>query len=825
MRKTLHATAVLFAYTSVSLAGSSHAATTPNPAGSNSKGWAYSPVQAPTLPRVADERWVLTPVDRFVLQKLEEKHLKPSRDAEREAYIRRATLDAWGLIPTPEEVSAFVNDKSPKAYEKLVDRLLASPRYGERWGRRWLDLTRYADSDGYNADGTRPNIWRYRDYVIQAYNEDKPYDRFIKEQLAGDELWPDSHEARIATGFLRNYPDEINARDLNLKQVEVATDLTNTVGSVLLATTVACAACHNHKFDKISQKEYYQLQSYFVNASAQDDILAAQGKERETFLAQQARWEEATKEIRDRQTEILKPVIKKLEDDRLQGFTPATREAIEKPAEQRNAYERWIYNRSLWTLSGRTRNAVNTLKTKDKEGYAEYQKLDAKLKEFDHLKPKHPGFISAMVELGKDTPATYVLANGIYDRHLEEVQPGVPALLGGNSPEIKPTDRSSGRRTAIANWIVSPDNPLTARVYVNRVWAQYFGKGIVETLGDFGKQGAKPTHPELLDHLASEFVKGGWKLKPLQREILLSHTYRQASIPRADVAKVDPANKLLATFPRQRLDAEQIRDSLIYAAGLLNEKQGGPSVFPPVPKSFNSALNAANFWKTSDDPHDYYRRSVYTFVRRNSPYPFLDSFDWANPQLVHQTREVTTTAPQALALLNSDLVFEWSRALAGRVEKEAGKDDKQKIDRIYSILYSRKPSDSERTALLAFWKQQESAALKKLQAGKSVPQVIGYGITAEAANGLDRAYQSLYGRKADRLEQVAFQQFIDSQRKLQASKGGGGDEDGGADIASDAGSEAGKQKGSDKRTVLAHQAGLVSLVHTLANANEFVYRF
>ncbi|HEY8975794.1 MAG TPA: DUF1549 and DUF1553 domain-containing protein, partial [Burkholderiaceae bacterium] len=729
------------------------------------RAWAYTPVQKPAVPAVKQAAWVRTPLDAFVLAKLEAKGLTPSPDADRATFIRRATLDAWGLIPTPEDVKAFVNDKSPKAYEKLVDRLLASPHYGERQGRRWLDLTRYADSDGYNADGTRPNIWRYRDYVIASFNQDKPFNRFVQEQIAGDELWPDRNEALIATGFLRNFPDEINARDLNLKKQEVANDLTDTVSSVFLGTTLGCAQCHDHKFDKISQKEYYQFQAFFVNASWNDDVKALEGPAKAEWLARQARWEAATKDIRDQQDALLRPVIEKLESDRLSGFVPDTRASITKPEAERDAYDRWIYHRNLWTLSGRTRNALADLKKKDKDGYAKYQALDEQLKAFDAIKPKDPGNISTMSELGhSDAPRTYVLFKGIYDRRLDEVQPGFPSLLTDAKPQIVPTATSSGRRSAVANWLVSPDNPLTARVFVNRQWAQVFGNGIVESVSDFGKMGTKPTNPELLDYLSAEFVQDGWSVKKLQREILLSHTYRQSSSPRSDAEKVDPTNKLLWAFPRQRLEAEEIRDSLLEASGLLEDKLGGPAVFPPLPAG-TQAPNR-NFWITSDNPHDANRRSVYVFIRRNLPYPLLDTFDWANPQIVHNKRDVTTTAPQALALINSDLVYGWSKALAGRVIKEQPKaSDSARIDRVYEILYSRKPDAFEKTRLLAFLKTQQELEARQLAGGKKVNLPEGYGVAPSLESQVDRLYKVAYGREPDRFEQAALVEFIEKQKQ------------------------------------------------------------
>jgi hypothetical protein len=775
------------------------------------KAWAYQPVVRPDVPPVKNARWVRTPVDAFILAKLDAAGLVPSPEADRATFIRRATLDTWGLLPTPDEVRAFEKDHSKQAYEKLVDRLLASPRYGERWGRRWLDLARYADSDGYNADGPRPNIWRYRDYVIKAFNDDKPYDRFVKEQLAGDELWPTEKEALIATGFLRSFPDEINARDLNLKKQEVANDLTDTVGSVLLGSTIGCAQCHNHKFDKITQKEYYQLQSFFVNASWNDDVPADDAAWAD-YQKKKAKYDAATKDIQAKMDAILQPVIDKLENDRLSGFVPETRVSISKPENEQNAYDRWIYHRNLWTMQGRTRNAVNRLKEKDPAKYVEYSDLEADLKKFDKQKPKEPGYISTMTELGhSDAPPTYVLFKGIYDRKLEEVQPGFPALFTDEKPDIKPTDTSSGRRTALANWIVSGKNPLTARVFVNRVWGQYFGKAIVESVGDFGKMGTKPTHPELLDYLADSFVHdGSWSVKALQRQILLSATYRQSSANREDVNAKDPQNKLLAVFPRQRLDAEEIRDSLLQAAGLLDETVGGPPVYPPQPQLANQAGQNENSWKTSDNPRDQNRRSVYVFVKRNNPYPLLDTFDWANPQVVHGKRDVTTTAPQALALINSDLVFGWSQVLAGRVIREAGDKDAARIEQLYQVLYSREPTKAETKTLLAFLDSQQKLLAAQIAAGKPVVAPDGYGDNPRIGVQVDQLFKTLYGREADRYERASLVTFLDKQPKT-------------ADASAPDAAAPAHSPEEDARA--ARAAAFVDLAHALANSNEFSYRF
>jgi Protein of unknown function (DUF1553)/Protein of unknown function (DUF1549) len=780
--------------------------------------WSYQPIANPVIPSVQQKQWVRTPIDAFVLAKLEANSLKPSQDADRATFIRRATLDTWGVVPTPEEVQAFVNDRSSKAYEKLVDRLIASPKYGERWGKRWLDLTRYADSDGYNADGTRPNAWRYRDYVINSFNNDKPYDQFVKEQLAGDELWPNRQEALIATGFLRNYPDEINARDLNLKKQEIATDLTDTVSSVLLGATVGCAKCHDHKFDKISQREYYQMQAFFSNASARDDVLAVNDKQREEYETKLAAYNEATKDVREKMDQLIKPTIDKLEADRLQGFVPQTRESIEKSADDRNAYDKWIYYRSLWTLVGRTRNAETRMKEKDKESYEKYQTLKAELKTYDHLKPAFPGNFSTIFELGPQSPPTNILASGIYDRLLDEVQPAFPAAFTSEKPNIVPTATSSGRRTALAEWIVSEKNPLTTRVFVNRVWSQYFGHGISDSVSDFGKQGEKPINPELLDYLASSFVKQDhWSIKQLNRRILLSSVYRQSSAPNEQGIAVDPNNRLLSYFPRQRLDAEQIRDSLLAVSGLLNEKRGGPPVMPPAPANFLLGNNR-NAWTNSDDPREQNRRSVYVFIRRNMPYPMLETFDGANPNTVHNRRDVSTTPTQALTLINSDLVYKWSQALAGRVIREAGDNESAQVEHLFEILFARKPDQDEKSKLLAFWDSQQKVLEKQASAGKKISLPEGYGVSTAAYSQIDRVYQDLYGRTADRYERAALVDYLSNQHD-KLSKGGSSDDD---NFGSDDNESNGAKRDGGK---LARAAAFVDLTHALSNSNEFSYRF
>ncbi|ATG89855.1 hypothetical protein MKLM6_1612 [Methylomonas koyamae] len=578
----------------------------------------------------------------------------------------------------------------------------------------------------------------------------------------------------IATGFMAQFPDNANSRDLVQRKYQITTDITDTVGKVVLGQTLECARCHNHKFDKISQKDYFSLQSFFANVAPVDNIPAKKGAIEVAYDQQWAKWEEATKDIRAKQ----KAIIDTHREDALkyhkERYLTDSRAAIFKPKEQWTAQDRWVNHRltnvteeaSLQAYF-REKGESSDPKFQNKEiaaQWAELDKLNKELRKFNDLKPKTTSnTISAMTELGHaDAPPSFVFAQGDHEKPLEEVQPAFPPAITDEKPDIKPLPFSSGRRSALAKWIASPTNPLTARVYVNRVWDQYFGHGIVETVSDFGKAGQKPTNPELLDYLAAKFVKDGWSIKSLHREILLSSVYRQASDYREDVHQADAENKLLAVFPRQRLEAEQVRDSLLAAAGKLEEKVGGPSVYPPLPKNIN-ATNSANVngdpaWKTSKDDKDHNRRSLYIFTRRSLPYPILDSFNMASPQEAHSKREVTTTPLQALTLFNSELIFDWSKSLAGRVINEAGLDESDRLDKLYQILFGRNANDDEKDSLQAFLDDQENVIRKKVATGK---------FEVNVPNGLKENIQ------------------IDPVRA----------------------------------------AAFVDLVHVVANSNEFIYRF
>ncbi|WP_159730835.1 DUF1549 and DUF1553 domain-containing protein [Methylosinus sp. Ce-a6] len=694
--------------------------------------WAWQPVYQPFAPNVQNKNWAHSSFDPFVLSKIEARGLAPAPESDRATFIRRATLDAWGLIPTPEEVAAFESDVSPDAYEKLVDRLLASPRYGERQARFWLDLARYADSAGFQNDNARPNMFRYRDYVIKSFNDDKPYSQFIREQIAGDEIAPGDQEVLVATGFLAGYPDNSNSRDLVQRKYQITTDIVDTVGQAILGATVGCARCHNHKTDKFTQKDYYSLQAFFANTAFDEKAPAKKGEAEADFQKDQAVYNEATKAIRARQKEIIDSVREAALKYHKERYLTDSREAIFKPKEQWNALDRWVNHRLVAVtddnaLAGFLRYAADDKSAPEHSAEIvkkaeEYQKLTQELRKFVNLRPTKGSLnFTAATELGhSDSPPTHILFVGNHEKPLDEVQPAFPEGITSELPDIKPTATSSGRRTALADWLVGEKNPLTARVFVNRAWNQYFGKGIVGTVSDFGKAGDKPTNQELLDHLAFTFVKDGWSVKKLHRSILLSATYRQSSDYREAVAKADPENKLLAVFPRKRLEAEEIRDSILVASGRLNERVGGPSVFPPIPANLTGGgnFNQDPAWITSKDPQDHTRRSLYIFTRRSLPYPLLETFDMANPQQIHSKRDVTTTPLQALTLYNSDLVFQWSQALAGRVIEEAGENEAAQLERLYLVLFGRKPTEPEVSALHAFLEQHQKTIVAKAENGK-----------------------------------------------------------------------------------------------------------
>ena len=692
--------------------------------------WAFQPVGRPPAPATRGPQQIPNPIDAFVAARLGAQGLSLAPPAGRVELIRRVHFDLVGLPPTPAEVDAFLNDSAPDAYERVVERLLASPHYGERWGRHWLDLARFAESDGFEQDVTRPNAWRYRDYVISAFNADKPYDRFVQEQIAGDELWPDSVEARIATAFNRHYAEEGNQKDLLLARQETLDDITKVVGSTFLGLTFECARCHDHKFDPIPQKDYYRLQAFFANVNHDDRFPIVSAAERRDYERELAAWESATESIWAEMAELLMPHRNYTPEQLLARYPDYVIEAIKTPAGERSSIQAWMSSllatkdcgtcplRPKPYLDRSFRSVVKKLGPDDRRRFDELDEVLAKLK---HLKPPEIARGMGIVDVGADAPPTRVLGGGLYTNPLEEVQPGFLSILDPEPARVEPVaqPRTTGRRAALSRWLTDPANPLVARVMANRIWQHHFGTGIVASSSDFGVMGERPTHPELLDWLAAEFVESGWSVKRMHRLIVTSSTYRQSArvadhepAPEAGSADgmsvrgsdADPANRLLWHFPVKRLEGEIVRDAALSAAGILNRAVGGPSVFPALPAGVTAP---AGGWK-ADAPPASYRRGVYVFVKRNAPYPMLDAFDFPDTHEPCARRYQSTTAPQALTLLNAAESQAWARAFARRVERLAGLDAGRQVETAYRLAYSRQPDPWERDSALTFLNRQRA---------------------------------------------------------------------------------------------------------------------
>ena len=621
--------------------------------------WAFMKRTAPVIPAfstAADRAWVKNPVDAFILQRLQKAGLKPSAPADRVTLIRRLYFDLIGLPPSPREVADFLADKSPDAYQKIVERLLASPHYGERWGQHWLDIARFAETDGFEYDTHRNDAWRYRDYVIRAFNTDKPYDRFLTEQLAGDEISPGDDELLVAAGFNRLGPLRKNAgnQEVASSRNEVLTEMTNAVGSAMLGVTLGCARCHNHKFDPVRQSDYYRLQAFFATAYDKD-IIKATPEEQTAWKAKAAPIEQEMKKI----------------------------------------------SASMKDLQGRTDAASLDLK-------------EALTKQLEVLQDQMPVPLPALHSVGnapEKRSAIHLLARGEYTAKGARVgMRPLGVLLPDGAPELPETIAKP--RAELAKWVVAPENPLTSRVMVNRIWQYHFGRGIVATSNDFGRMGARPTHPELLDYLANEFVSGGFSIKRIHRLILDSQTYQQASQPPGDPAlkalalEKDPENKLLWRFARQRLAAEQLRDAMLSVSGTLNPRQGGPSVMIPLDQGLVNTLYKPSQWKPARDPAEHNRRSIYLIAKRNLRLPFMEVFDAPDLQVSCTRRESSTHAPQALELLNGDFANRQAEALARRLEAEAGSNLRRQIDLGYRLVTGRAARPEEIKLALAFLKAQ-----------------------------------------------------------------------------------------------------------------------
>jgi hypothetical protein len=693
------------------LVGTNSAAEKTEPKLRDKNAWAWQSPARPAVPTVKNSAWVRNPIDAFILAKLESQNLAPAEKASRAVLIRRLSFDLVGLPPTLEEIDAFVNDPAADAYEKVVDRLLASPRYGERWAIHWLDLVRYAETDGFKADDPRPEAWRYRDYVINALNDDKPYDRFVKEQLAGDEFYPEDGDAWIATGFLRHYPDEYNAVNLEQRRQEIVNDITDTTSQVFLGVTLACARCHDHKFDPITLEDYYRFQAFFA-AFQPTERPVGDTKERQD---RQREWEEKTSELRQRMAQLEEPYHQQFHDKRKARFTKELQALLDIPADRRTPLQRQLAAMEEKQVISSSEEAAKSMKPEIKK---EWQELAKQLAEFAPLKPHAPPTAMTMTDLGPEAAPTRLLRRGDWRRPGREVTPAALSAIDAHITDAlapKPGAKTTGRRAALAEWMTQSDNPLTARVMVNRLWQHHFGRGIVATPSDLGVQGDPPTHPELLDWLAREFSENGWSVKSMHRLMVTSATYRQASRGCSETVKADSDNKLLGRMNRRRLEGEALRDAMLSVSGKLNLKAGGPSIYPELP----AELGKVDRWPVSPEP-ERDRRSAYVFVKRNLRFPMFSVLDAPDGNETCPRRNVTTTAPQALMLLNDKWALEEARWFAGRLLSEAGAKPQAVIDRAYRQALGRAP-DADELKLMTTFLDKESTSLRPRLESKNPP--------------------------------------------------------------------------------------------------------
>ena len=607
------------------------------------KYWAFQPIGDHKIPAVQNVGWPQTSVDNFVLAKLESKGLQPASTADKFELCRRIYFDLHGLPPSPEQVNVFANDESPDAYTRLVDQLLSSPRYGERWGQHWLDVIRFAETEGFEYDRAIPGAWRFRDYVIQSFNEGKSVDKFIREQIAGDEIDKGEQQLLVAAGFHRLGAVRRNAGNQEVagSRNEVLTERTDIIGSAILGLTIGCARCHNHKFDSISQADYYRLQAYFA-ASHEVDIPTVCEDERN-------KWEKETSEIQ-KQIDTLKTQLETQSDDE-QIATRAKLELLDKALPM--------------PLS-----SIGSIKN-----------------DFEKATPIH------------------VLRRGEWSLPGDLVSAAPPAVFGVESL-LSDEDRIHPR-SALASWLTDPSNPLTPRVFANRVWLNHFGRGLVATPNDFGRNGQSPSHPELLDYLSAFLVRHEWQIKPLHRLIVLSNTYQQTSHPfsKGLGESMDPNNTLLWHFTARRLSAEEIRDSMLTISGQLNYSVGGPSIMLPVDKELVEQLYKVSQWQVTLAQSERMRRSIYLLAKRNLRLPFMDVFDQPTLQSSCSRREQSTHAPQALELLNGPIANQMAEAFSDRLLRETNGDAESIVNLAFQWVTGRPVSNDERRIATSFIKE------------------------------------------------------------------------------------------------------------------------
>ncbi|MDX2182145.1 MAG: DUF1549 and DUF1553 domain-containing protein [Bryobacteraceae bacterium] len=626
--------------------------------------------------------WSFRPLARPEASSIDEL-TKAAAPADRRTLIRRATLDITGLPPTFAEVQAFLADRSPNAYEKLIDRLMATPQYGERWAQRWLDVVRYADTNGFELDAERTHAWRYRDYVIRSFNASKPFDRFLKEQIAGDELYPGDDEALIATGFHRAGPQHLvgGNQDEELNRQEVLIEMNAGVGSVFLGLTVQCARCHNHKFDPILQADYYRLSAIFAGTEGRDVSIASSG-DWAAHAIERWEWERRIAPVNAAIAEIEKPYRERLRAEKREALPADLKAALAIPREKRTPEQQTLAKNAQDQSTPSWDEVLAALSPADREKRTALRK---KLHDIELDEPPPPPHAYAAVNNGKPH-ATHILKVGDHKMKLGTVEPGVPTVLAlalGGAAGGEVTREASGRRSQLANWLASPSHPLTARVFVNRMWQFRLGEGIVRTPNDFGALGERPTNPKLLDWLASEFVASGWDIKKLDRQILLSGAYRA----------VRPV--------KRRIDAEVLRDSILAVTGQLNTKMFGPPVKTPLePEVYDlifTEYEADNLWPLPRDPREMQRRTIYLLNKRTVRLPMLANFDHPDAMSSCPQRAESTHALQALSMLNSDFMTRAADTLAAKL----GKADP--VRDAYRLTLARDPRPVERTMARDFF--------------------------------------------------------------------------------------------------------------------------
>jgi hypothetical protein len=688
--------------------------------------WSFQPPVRPTIPP-ATHGGVVNPIDVLITSRLSKQGLRLSPVADRLTLIRRLSLDLTGLPPTPAEVDDFLNDTAADAYEKLVDRLLASPHYGERQAQHWLDVVRFAESNGFELDEERPHAWRYRDYVIASFNTDKPYDRFILEQIAGDELAAgqqprEAAELWIATGMHRCGPVHMVAGNLDAQVVrqEKLTEMVNGVGSAFLGLTLGCARCHDHKFDPISAGDYYRLQAFFASTEYVDiDISTPEEREarKQVVKELEAKLNPIKKQIAD----LDAPYRKRIAQQKREALEPKYRQALDTPAEQRTPEQKKLAADAQPLLKVTWDEVLAALSPADRERRAVLREQQHALEA--QMPPPPPA--AWAIKFAKPTE-TFVLKRGDPYRKATAVQPGFPRVIASHDTRPK-------TRLQLAKWIASKENPLTARVIVNRIWQQHFGRGIVSTPNDFGTRGERPTHPELLDWLACELMQptiqignhkpAEWSLKHIHRLIVTSETYKQ-STNETHGARVDPDNKLLWRQNRRRLDAEAIRDAILTTAGTLNRKMGGVSVKIPLePEVYELIFTEGEpdgLWLVTPDYSQHTRRSVYLFNKRNVRLPMFEAFDQPDTLNSCAVRPESIFAPQALILMNGPFVRDQAKALAVKLAIECGPDITKQVSALYRRALGRVPQASELNLASEFVQAQLPGLRDRLRARQPI---------------------------------------------------------------------------------------------------------